>query len=116
MRQILSQRTPATHPFGLLVELHEVPARRERRLVMRKPRGIARYICELILPLAGLISGATLAPKLASAQTVTPSWTLTGDLNTARYAHTATLLPNGKVLVAGGVGPRSCSSLGYGND
>ncbi len=77
---------------------------------MRKPRSIARYICELILPLTGLISGATLVQKGASAQTVTPSWTLTGDLNTPRYAHTATLLPNGKVLVAGGLGPNSCSS------
>jgi N-acetylneuraminic acid mutarotase len=76
---------------------------------MRKLRNITRHICGPLLAL-GLIIGATLAPELASAQTVTPSWTLTGDLNTARYAHTATLLPNGKVLVAGGVGPNSCST------
>ena len=33
---------------------------------------------------------------------IDPTWSVTGDLNTARFQHTATLLPNGKVLVAGG--------------
>jgi len=32
-----------------------------------------------------------------------PSWVPTGSLNIGRYLHTMTLLPNGEVLVAGGV-------------
>ena len=34
------------------------------------------------------------------------SWTTTGSLDTARFEHTATLLPNGMVLVAGGLDSR----------
>ena len=35
------------------------------------------------------------------------TWSATGSLTTPRFNHTATLLPNGKVLVAGGSGTSS---------
>ena len=38
------------------------------------------------------------------------SWTATGSMGTTRYSHTATLLPSGQVLVAGGYAGRSLSS------
>src|SRR5207247_947693 len=43
---------------------------------------------------------------LTSAELYDPAsgtWSVTGSLNTGRDSHTATLLPNGMVLVAGGV-------------
>jgi hypothetical protein len=56
--------------------------------------------------LAGGYGGPVGNPNaLASAELYNPAtgtFTLTGNLNVARYSHTATLLPNGLVLIAGG--------------
>src|SRR5437588_4380380 len=69
------------------------------------PRNNARHLFKLILALVGLTSSITLMmdpARVASGQTVAPSWSYTGNLNAARSYMPATLLHNGKVLVAGG--------------
>ena len=53
----------------------------------------------------GLAALLMLLPGWATAQTGT--WSTTNPMDTARYEHTATLLPSGKVLVAGGYNGRS---------
>ena len=72
---------------------------------MRSTKTRTAHPTVLVLAVTALIIGATAfsgSSRVVFAQTVGPSWSYTGSLNTGRVRHTATLLSNGKMLVVGG--------------
>ena len=52
--------------------------------------------------IAGGVGTSDAVPAAELFDPATGTATVTGELNTPRYNHTATLLPNGKTLVVGG--------------
>src|SRR5947208_6710153 len=90
-------------------------AARPPQIIFLNPRvliGFALYAIGLVLalaPMSSAIAGDNPAAELSqSAPAQAPGrWRATGDLVTARWNHSATLLSNGQVLVAGGLGTGS---------
>jgi N-acetylneuraminic acid mutarotase len=72
-------------------------------MISTKGRGVViepTFLLAVLFAIAPLLLGSAPLPVLAQAS---GSWTSTGTLNVPRNGHTATLLPNGLVLLVGGM-------------
>src|SRR6266853_421752 len=95
------RQTPPGQPPSIFEEVQMIH-------VNRSKFGAIRLL--LVALFAGGLVASTSAPALAQAS---GTWTLTGSMKTARAGQTATLLPDGQVLVAGGFNEPALGSFNY---
>lgn len=69
--------------------------------ILRKLPGFIRFSGRQMAMILAILALTMICPQSILAAS---KWSLTGSMNNGRDSHTATLLPNGKVLVAGGIG------------
>jgi WD40 repeat protein len=104
----LSSSIPAQATGGMWTATGDLGAPRSGHTATLLPN-------DLVLVAGGSRIGEDNA-RLASAQLYHPAigrWQRIADMNHTHFGHTATLLPNGEVLVAGGVGCNGAGSLGH---
>src|SRR5262245_8026931 len=100
-RPLLSQTSSFSRTF-------QVTRRKEPHLLAGVRSASAILAGRITFPLLLFTAGLLLVQPCAGQS---GTWTATGSLITARYDHTATLLADGKVLVAGGFGVRANKGL-----
>ena len=105
--------SPSAGPSSSVVPSRAASWSATGSLTAARLRGTATLLLDGKVLVAGGIRSASdqgVAHPIATAELYDPStgtWTPTGTMQTPRQGHTATLLPDGKVLAAGGMGKDS---------